>query len=168
MNDFIGEGGISPEKVKIRGRVHTICKKANGELRYENISENDATDTVKNVLCFGMLDGTSPPCSNFLAAGTSSGADWNGKDGVFIYNSSALNSNGTVLAGGITAAATTNTLHVTASNELYNSGTMSKFVLGINFQTTAGSGGEYFTHEPGAFAYSSGDTITVNWTVSVT
>ena len=156
------------EKVRMIGRVRTIVKTPDGELRYSAEEHNDAADLVKNVLANAICVGTLNACSDFLTAGVASGSAWNNKDGIFIHSSDATNSNGTVLAGGITASTNTNVLNVTASNSLFNTGTMSLFVLGTNFSTAAGAGGAYFSHTPGTFAYSSGDTITVNWTVSVT
>ena len=156
------------EKVNMVGRVRTIVKTPDGELRYSAEEHNDAADLVKNVLANAICAGTLNPCSDFLAAGVASGTAWNNKDGVFIYSEGATNSNGNVLAGGVTAATNTNVLNVTASNSLFNTGTMSRFVLGTAFSTAAGAGGAYFSHTPGTFAYSRGDTITLNWTVSVT
>ena len=161
-NDFIGD------KVLVIGRVRTIVKTADGEIRFSKESNNNATDDVKNVLANAIVAGTIEKISDFIATGGASGASWDGKDGIFVFSSDATNTNATLLAAGITASTDTNSLKVTASNSLFNAGTMRRFVLGHNFSTTAGNGGAYFEHTPGDFAYSSGDTITVNWTVSVT
>ena len=156
------------EEVRVIGRVRTVVKTPEGELRYSADEHNDAADLVKNVLANAICVGTLNPCSDFITEGVASGAGWNNKDGIFIHSEGATNSNGTLLAGGITASTNTNVLNVTASNSLFNTGTMSRFVLGTQFSTADGAGGAYFEHTPGTFAYSSGDTITVNWTVSVT
>ena len=154
--------------VNVQGRVKTVVRGPKGELKYSADEHNDAVDLVKNVLANAIVAGTLPKISDMMTTGVASGAAWNGSDGVFIMSEDATNSNATLLAGAITAATSTNVLSVTASNSLFNTGTMSRFCLGHDFSTALGIGAIYFEHEPGSFAYSSGDTITVNWTVSVT
>tara|TARA_Y100000593_G_scaffold59473_1_gene110326 strand:+ start:216 stop:722 length:507 start_codon:yes stop_codon:yes gene_type:complete len=156
------------ETLIVKGKVHTIVKDSKGEVRYEYVDHNDATTLIKAVLAHAVCAGTMNAMDSFLGAGAASAASWEGYDGIVVHKTASTDTSGTLLACAVTANSTTNQLIMSGSNQLYDDNTMDRFVMGTSFQTGVGAVGAYFEHSPTDFEYSNGDTITVNWTVSVT
>ena len=156
------------ETLIVKGKVHTIVKDANGETRYEYIDHNSATTLIKAVLAHAVCAGTMNAMDSFMTTGAASAATWDAFDGIVVHKTASTDTSGTLLACAVTANSTTNQLIMSGSNGLYDDNTMARFVMGTSFDDGVGAVGAYFEHEPTEFEYSNGDTITVNWTVSVT
>jgi hypothetical protein len=151
----------------IVGRVKTIVRDKNGELRHSVEDHNDVEPLLKYRLNHAIMTGTFEGMSDFLGAATSATSDWTGNDGIMVFNTANTTGDGTLLACAATANPINNSIAVSGENSLYDSNTLSYFALGANVGTDTNMT-NYFTHTFTPFAYSAGDTITVNWTVSVT
>ena len=106
--------------------------------------------------------------SDYATIANSETSEWTGNDGIMVFNNAFTTKDGTLLKCASTAANTINSLVIQGTNSLYDDGTMSAFALGTNVNTDTAFAENYFEHNPDTFEYSAGDTITVNWTISVT
>ena len=152
----------------VHGRMHVRVEKPNGEVRFEYENDNEVLAALKQRLCGAMTLGTFAAMDNLMATGGSVVTDMHGKDGIAVFNTADDNADGTLLACQKTHADNTNRFIISGSNSLFDNNTMDRFVMGFSFNTDEAFDAEYFAHAPTDFAYSDGDTITVNWTVSVT
>ena len=162
-NKFIGDKDFG-----VVGKVHTIVKKPDGEIRFELEQHNSVQADLKNRLCAAIKLGTFNAISNFATVDGSVTTNWSNRDGILVFNTANSNQDGTLLKCVATNANTVNSLVIQGTNSLFDDSTMSAFCLGTSVDSNTKFNSNYFIHEPDQFAYSSGDTITVNWTISIT
>ena len=153
---------------KVVGKVQTIVRDKNGSLRHEAVNYNTVQADLKNRLCAAIKLGTFAAISDYATTDGSVTTKWTAKDGILVFNNAATTEDGTLLRCYSTAANTINSLVIQGTNSLFDDGTMSIFALGTSVNTDTAFDSNYFVHAPDTFEYSNGDTITVNWTISVT
>jgi hypothetical protein len=199
-NDFVKEVGI----------LDVVCKKPDGEIRFEYSGENTILQPAL-VQIPRILGGSAPA---FGAGATefryplwrgnyiTDDADYTMTDGPGIYIVDTASQNSLLLCGldgwtnqtdwvatGLTnstnpissmAPYAGNSFLISGTGSLYNNNTMSWFHMGHHTQANQNQiaigpdvnlvHADYFQHVPtgGTFAYSIGDTITINWSVSFT
>ena len=159
---------VTDKDFDVIGIVHTVVKNADGEIRYDVVNHNTVKDGLKNRLCAAVKSGVFAAVSDYATIANSETSEWTGKDGIMVFNNAFTTKDGRLLKCASTAANTINSLVIQGTNSLYDDGTMSAFALGTNVNTDTAFAENYFEHNPDTFEYSAGDTITVNWTISVT
>jgi len=164
----MGNKFVDDKDFNVIGIVHVICKKPDGEIRFEGKSKNTVKDALKFNLCNAIKGGTFPAISNYATTHGSTFTDWASRDGIMVFNSANTTEDGTLLKCVSTGANSINSMVIQGTNSLFDDSTMTLFAMGTSVNTDTAFDTNFFEHPDLDFAYSSGDTITVNWTVSVT
>ena len=183
-NDFVSDNLAG------KGAVSVVIKDKNGndKVRYDGPHPNTiGAVPLANIyaLCFvGTTTGVgAKPLPVALTNMTTDPAEYTNvtKGGIFVLNDgggktllAASSLNNTLTDTVITSrpwfpgtVLYSNSITLSASNSFYDNGTVSAFALAPNAGAIEQKSA-FANHTPtaGTFAYSSGDTITVNWTVS--
>ena len=171
-NNFLGGVGA-------KGYVKMYHGDSEGNIKHSYESNNVALTGAMKALAFMMINGTIDAgnggrgISTFYTGATYSSGNLtaaNGKDGIMVFAHSATGgSKGTLLAC-TTAAGGLDNYSWSGSGSLAENSTMSRFELGVSRQSNDGGQllHQSFQHSPTPFAYSAGDTLTVNWGVTIT
>ena len=77
---------VNDKDFDVVGIVHTIVKKADGEIRHEVIKHNTVQAGLKNRLCAAVKSGVFAAVSDYATIANSETSEWTAKDGIMVFN----------------------------------------------------------------------------------
>jgi len=158
-NSFVGPVGML-----------RVLHARNDEIITELEIHNTPQALIKSLLANTLKAITYDGISNYATTNNATLS----RDGIAVFSVAGYDDSGTLLLCA-SEGATTGQAEFSGSASFSSSGTASNFVLGESWGKGAGNdpafSNNFFVHvldNQNTFAYSSGDTLTVNWTVSIT